>query len=278
MTAEETELAGALGERPAFVPTMGALHEGHVSLIRHAAGLGHQVVVSIFVNPTQFAPNEDLATYPRTREDDIERAREAGADVIFIPDEQVVYPGGSRAAERGAAAIQLPEVATRPGLEDACRRHFFGGVCLVVGRLFDLIRPGPAIFGEKDYQQFMVIRSMVQEQAERFEGIEVIGSPTIREPDGLAMSSRNVRLTSDTRERALGPYRALQAAGQAETPREAEASMAEVLDAHDLEIQYAVIRDAETLEAVSDDGRPMRALIAATLDGLRLIDNAPYPG
>ncbi len=276
MITDETELAGALGKRPAFVPTMGAFHDGHLSLIRHAAETDRQVVVSIFVNPTQFAPDEDFETYPRTREQDIEGARDADADVVFIPDQKVVYPGGARAAERGAAAFQLPEVATRPGLEDGCRRHFFGGVCLVVGRLFDLVRPSQAIFGEKDFQQFRVIDSMVAGNPERFEDIKIIGCPTIREPDGLAMSSRNVHLDPDTRDRALGPYHALQAAREAGSPEEAEACMAEVLDAHGLKTQYAVVRDAETLEQVVDAEKPMRALIAATLDGLRLIDNAPF--
>jgi pantoate--beta-alanine ligase len=269
------ELREALPAPPAFVPTMGALHEGHLSLIRHATTLNRRVAVSIYVNPTQFAPDEDLDTYPRSPEEDIRRAAEAGADVIFMPETGLIYPDGRDAAAEAAANLRLPPVATRPKLEDACRARFFGGVCLVVGRLFDLVRPASAIFGEKDYQQLRVIGSMVAEDPARFGGIDVVGRPTVRDPDGLAMSSRNAYLGEDQRERALGLSRALAAARTAGDPNAAEPAMRRVLVEHGLEIGYAVVRDAESLEEPTDPERPLRALIAAELDGLRLIDNAP---
>ena len=278
MIRKTSDLAPVLTGRPAFVPTMGALHEGHLSLVRRALRSDIQVVASIFVNPTQFGPDEDLETYPRSTEQDIEMLREEGVDVVFAPDQREVYPGGMRAADRSAATFPLPEVGAGPGLEDACRRHFFGGVCLVVSRLFDLVRPGPAFFGEKDYQQLKVISAMVAGDSARFEGVEVIGCPTVREADGLAMSSRNAYLSEESRERALGIHRALAAAQGAASPREAELCMAAVLESSGLRTEYAVVRDAENLAEVRDLERPMRALIAARLDEVRLIDNAPYHG
>ncbi|TVQ52745.1 MAG: pantoate--beta-alanine ligase [Phycisphaerales bacterium] len=256
------------GRRAAFVPTMGALHEGHLALIRHAESLGEPVVVSIFVNPTQFGPNEDFSRYPRTLETDLAACEEIGADLVFTPAAEEIYPPGQPPME-----IALPPVATEPGLEDAHRPGHFRGVCQVVARLFDLVEPAVAIFGEKDYQQLLVIRAMVKQEQPRWQGLTVTGLPTVRDPDGLAMSSRNRYLDPEQRDRALGLARALQAAHAAQKPDTAEAIMIETLRAHDLAIDYAVVRDSETLMPVGDFSRPTRALIAARLDDVRLIDN-----
>jgi pantoate--beta-alanine ligase len=257
------ELAAA-----ALVPTMGALHEGHAALIRRAAETSRPVVVSVFVNPTQFGPGEDFERYPRTLDEDVETAAANGAHVVFAPDVEAVYPDGPR------GATDLPAVATEPGLEDAHRPDHFAGVCEVVARLFDLVRPRVAVFGEKDYQQLLVIRAMVAGAVERWPDLEIIGHPTVREPDGLAQSSRNAYLSPAQRKRALGLSRALCAAAGEQGPADAESAMATVLEAHELDVDYAVVRDAETLMAVSDASIATRALIAARIGEVRLIDNA----
>src|SRR5688572_25050071 len=180
-----------------FVPTMGALHEGHASLVRIArrpAAACQPVVVSIFVNPTQFGPNEDYTRYPRTLDADMALCKEAGADVIFAPAVEEMYPPG------GVRVPALPRVATEPGIEDAARPGHFEGVCQVVLRLFELVRPAAAVFGEKDWQQLQVVSAMT-----RAEGlpIRIVPGETVREADGLAMSSRNRFLTPDDRRRGL---------------------------------------------------------------------------
>lgn len=259
--------------RCAFVPTMGALHAGHVALIRKAAELAtpaDPVLVSVFVNPTQFGPNEDFSRYPRTLEADIRAAEAAGASIVFAPDVLTMYPPDER-----IEPPPLPAAATQPGLEDAFRPTHFAGVCQVVARLFDLVRPSLAVFGEKDFQQLRVIQMMVQQQGERWPGLKIAPHPTIREPDGLAMSSRNAYLKPHERHRALGLYAALQAAAAASTPAEAEQAMNATLRSHDLQIDYAVVRDADTLLPTRDFRQPARALIAARLGSVRLIDNAP---
>ena len=261
----------------AFVPTMGALHEGHGSLISIAAGSGLPAVVSIFVNPTQFAPHEDLDRYPRTPEADLELAARHGAAVCWFPSVEDLYPSGLDAARREAATLALPAVAREPALEDAIRPGHFAGVVQVVARLFDLCRPRRAIFGEKDFQQLRVIEGMVEEERQRgsrWGDLSIVRGPTIREPGGLAMSSRNRYLSAASRERAIGLRRALQVAHAAQRPETAERLMQETLLAHELEVQYAVVRDAETLRPVSDLRRPTRALIAARLPEARLIDNS----
>ncbi len=258
------------GRRGAFVPTMGALHEGHLALIRHADALGEPVVVSIFVNPDQFGPNEDFSRYPRTLEADLAACEAIGADLVFTPAAEEIYPPGQPPQE-----VALPPVATEPGLEDAHRPNHFRGVGRVVARLFDLVEPAVAIFGEKDYQQLLVIRAVAQQEQPRWQGLTVTGLPTVRDPDGLAKSSRNRYLDPEQRDRALGLVRALQAAHAAQKPETAEAIMIETLRAHDLAIDYAVVRDSETLLPVGDFSRPTRALIAARLDEVRLIDNQP---
>ncbi len=241
---------------------MGALHAGHRSLIEAMRRECDDVVVTVFVNPTQFDDPSDLERYPRTLEQDLEACRSAGATAVFAPDQTTIYP-----PDETVWMPSLPPVATRPGLEDACRPGHFNGVCTVVARLFDLIRPAHAIFGEKDWQQMLVLEAMAKEHTDRWNGLRMLRGPTVREADGLAMSSRNALLPPAKRERALGLARALAVAD------EGERAMRTVLDEHGLEIEYAVIRDARTLEPVS--GTPARALIAARLDEVRLIDNAP---
>ncbi len=258
----------------AFVPTMGALHEGHLALMRRARDLGGPVVISIFVNPTQFGPGEDWERYPRTLDADVEAARSAGVDVVFAPALEMIYPEGPAAGPD----VPLPDVATRPGLEDAHRPGHFAGVCQVVARLFDLVRPAFAVFGEKDYQQLQVIRAMVNESRGRWGGLEIVAHPTVRDADGLALSSRNAYLEPGDRDRALGLFRALMDAGSARrhgaTPAEAEEAMQRRLDCCNLAVDYAAVRDAATLETPAGWANPTRALIAARLGDVRLIDNA----
>lgn len=258
-----------------FVPTMGALHEGHGSLVRRAAADGRPVVVSIFVNPTQFGPSEDYARYPRTLDSDCALLEPLGVAAVFVPSVEAIYPRGLEAARTEAAATELPEVATRPQLEDACRPTHFGGVAFVVGRLFDLVRPGRAYFGEKDYQQLRLIEDMVAADRGRYGSLEIVPCPTMRERDGLAMSSRNRYLAPEQRDAALALSRALQIAHSAQRVATAERLMRDTLDAHGLETEYAVVRDARTLMPVTGFERPTRALIAVRLGSTRLIDNAP---
>jgi pantoate--beta-alanine ligase len=257
-----------------FVPTMGALHAGHGSLVERARVDGRPVVVSIFVNPTQFGPREDYARYPRTLDADCALLEPLGAAAVFVPSVEAISPRGLEAAREEAAAVVLPEVATKPGLEDACRPTHFGGVALVVGRLFDLVRPARAFFGEKDYQQLRLIEDMVAADRGRFGALEVVPCPTVREGNGLAMSSRNRYLAPEEREAALALSRALQIAHSAQRVATAERLMRDTLDAHGLETEYAVVRDARTLLPVAGFERPTRALIAARLGSTRLIDNA----
>ncbi|MCA9286795.1 MAG: pantoate--beta-alanine ligase [Phycisphaerales bacterium] len=253
----------------ALVPTMGALHEGHAALIRRAAALGGPVVVSLFVNPTQFGPDEDYQRYPRTIDADLEVARRSGADAVFAPAATAIYP-----EDAPVAVPPLPKVALTPRLEDACRPTHFAGVCQVVARLFDLVAPRYAVFGEKDYQQLLVVTAMVADQAPRWRELRIEPHPTVRESDGLALSSRNRYLAAEQREQALGLSRALRVAHAAQRPETAERMMRDTLEAHELAVEYAVVRDATTLMPVAGFDRPTRALIAARLGAVRLIDNA----
>ncbi len=255
----------------ALVPTMGALHEGHLALVRRARTLAAPLVVSIFVNPTQFGPGEDWQRYRRTLETDLAAAQDAGADVVFAPDVQTMYP-----PEKEIPVPPLPPVATRPGLEDAHRPGHFAGVCQVVARLFDLVRPSVAVFGEKDYQQLLVITDMVRAEAGRWPGLRIESHETVREADGLALSSRNAYLQASQRDQALGLSRALassqQEARRGARPAAMESLMHEILAEHRLAIDYAAVRDARTLEA-PDRSRPARAVVAARVGDVRLIDN-----
>jgi pantoate--beta-alanine ligase len=258
-----------------LVPTMGALHEGHLALIRAAAEANggarkpRPIVVTIFVNPTQFNDPKDLDRYPRTLEKDLAGCERAGADAVFAPSLEVMYPPGET-----IAVPTLPRVATEPGLEDRLRPGHFAGVCQVVKRLFDLTRPARAYFGEKDWQQLRVISAMVEREGM---GIEIVGVPTVRESDGLAMSSRNVFLKGEERVRARALSEALCTAAGMKLPTEAEKKINAILAERGLQPEYAVVRDAATLMPFVP-GKPGRALIAARLGTVRLIDNAPWPG
>jgi pantoate--beta-alanine ligase len=263
------ELGGYHGG--AFVPTMGALHDGHLLLVRRARQLGGPVVVSVFVNPTQFGRHDDLDRYPRDLAGDAIKAEAAGADLVFAPSVETMYP-----PDRAVPVPPLPAVAREPGLEDACRPGHFEGVCQVVARLFDLVRPRVAVFGEKDYQQLLVIEALVEQERDRWAELRIEPLPTVRDADGLALSSRNAYLDARERGHALGLVRALHAARERADPLQGERVMKAVLLEHDLAVEYAVIRHARTLQplgALRGAGAPGRALIAARLGDVRLIDN-----
>ncbi|HEY0951583.1 pantoate--beta-alanine ligase [Nocardioides sp.] len=280
LASTREELAGLLasaraGGRPVgLVPTMGALHEGHASLIRAARARvgdrGGPVVVSIFVNPLQFGPNEDLDRYPRTLDADLQVCAREGADLVFAPSVEEVYPGGD------------PQVTVRPGpvgkiLEGKIRPGHFRGVLTVVAKLLGLVRPDVAVFGEKDYQQLTLIRRMVLDLNL---GVEVVGAETVREPDGLALSSRNRYLDPEQRQQAVALSRALRAA-QESAGYGADVALAsaraELRAAPGVDLDYLVITDPGlgALPAVVPPGTPARILIAARVGGTRLIDNLP---
>jgi pantoate--beta-alanine ligase len=259
---------GAKKATTALVPTMGALHDGHVSLVRLAKRRATKVVVSIFVNPAQFAPTEDFSSYPRTWKADLERLAAEKVDLIWHPDVKTMYPDGfaTRILTEGPATV---------GLEDRFRPHFFGGVTTVVGKLFTQVRPDFAIFGEKDFQQLRVVTRMA---ADLDLGVRVIGSKTVRERDGLAMSSRNVYLSPDQRHAAPVLYRALkQCAGRLRAGGDIEAATAagaQLIVGSGFTLDYFEVRHAETLAKVASasDG-PLRILVAAKIGTTRLIDN-----
>jgi pantoate--beta-alanine ligase len=259
------ELAAARGPSTvAFVPTMGALHDGHVRLLRHARPLGETLVASIFVNPTQFAPGEDFDDYPRTFDADLERCAEAGVDVVLAPTVPTMYPAGL-----------VDTVTVDPGplgavLEGASRPTHFRGVLTVVSKLFGLVRPDVAVFGEKDYQQLTLVRQMARELAL---GVDVVGCPTVREPDGLAMSSRNRYLGDDERRTAAAISAALRAGVEAAPggPDAVLAAAHAVLDPADVELDYLVLTDPELGPAVP--GAEARLLVAARVGRPRLLDN-----
>ena len=264
--------ARADGRRVALVPTMGALHEGHASLIRSSrrANPDGPVVVSIFVNPLQFAAGEDLDRYPRTLETDLELCRREGADLVFAPSVEQVYPGGE------------PEVTVDPGpraatLEGRTRPGHFRGVLTVVAKLFGLVRPDLAVFGEKDYQQLVLLRRMV---ADLCLGVEVLGVETAREPDGLALSSRNAYLDPEQRRQAAALHCTLLAAQDAArygVDAALSAARAELRRSAGVDLDYLAITDPELGELPADvpPGTPARALIAARVGRARLIDNVP---
>jgi pantoate--beta-alanine ligase len=252
----------------ALVPTMGALHDGHVSLVRLAKRRAQKVVVSIFVNPTQFAPTEDFGSYPRTWKADVAKLAAENVDLIWNPDVKAMYP-------EGFATRIVPEGPATADLEDRFRPHFFGGVATVVGKLFTQCRPDVAIFGEKDFQQLRVVTQMARDLDL---GVKVIGSRTIRERDGLAMSSRNVYLAPEQRQAAPELYRAMKlSAASLRAGEPADAAMAagaELIKAAGFALDYFEVRHAETLAPIASlrDG-PMRMLVAAKIGTTRLIDN-----
>jgi pantoate--beta-alanine ligase len=252
----------------ALVPTMGALHDGHVSLIRLAKRRATKVIVSIFVNPTQFAPSEDFGSYPRTWKADVAKLAAEDVDLIWNPDVKTMYPDGF-------ATKILTEGPAVADLEDRFRPHFFGGVATVVGKLFTQVRPDFAVFGEKDFQQLRVVTRMARDLDL---GVKVIGSRTVRERDGLAMSSRNVYLSPEQRRAAPELYRAMKETAQAlragDDIKAAMAGGAGLIAAAGFALDYFEVRHAETLAPIASvkDG-PLRILVAAKIGTTRLIDN-----
>ena len=245
----------------AFVPTMGALHAGHASLIKKAREYSESVVVSIFINPLQFENEEDLDKYPRTPEFDIELAANAGATHLWLPHVEEIYPGEVKKLSAGSLG-DIFEGVKRPG--------HFAGVLTVVSRLFELVKPTWAIFGEKDFQQLALIKSMKSD-------VRIIAAPTIRDLDGLALSSRNIRLID--REAALVIYRALIAASHEHRVEKARAAMTTVLKSEDgFTLDYAEIINEENFKKAVDSDRNKRAIIAGWVNGIRLIDNMPMNG
>lgn len=257
-------------ERVALVPTMGALHRGHMALVREAQRRSKRVVVSIFVNPTQFAPNEDFASYPRSFATDLKALRDTKVDFVWAPSVETMYPDGF-------GTRLAPEGAAKAGLEDEFRPHFFGGVATVVAKLFTQVLPDFALFGQKDYQQLRVVTQMAKDLDLP---VKVIGVPTVREPDGLALSSRNVYLSAT--ERAVAPmlYRVLNDCAARIKNGEKIDRVLNVgrieFDLAGFGLDYLEARHAVTLAPISTskDG-PIRLLAAVRLGKIRLIDNVP---
>ena len=250
-------------ERIGFVPTMGFLHQGHTSLMDIARQHCDQLIVSIFVNPLQFAPNEDLDRYPRDPEGDAAKCKAHGTDILFMPDN--FYPADH------STTVQVNGLSH--GLCGASRPTHFNGVTTVVARLFGLIQPDVAVFGEKDYQQLAIIRRMVRDMAMP---IEIIGGPLVRDHDGLALSSRNRYLSPTDRQRALSLNRSLRwlQSQVAEGKVDATALLEEARSMLDVDdIDYLEIRDPNTLESISEIKGSARAFVAAKLGQTRLIDN-----
>ena len=260
--AESALLARPLG----LVPTMGALHDGHMSLVRRARAENSTAVVSIFVNPAQFGPGEDFAAYPRDMDADLARLDEAGVDVVFAPSTDEMYPDGFD------THVDVGRIAER--LEGAARPGHFRGVATVVCKLLSIVRPDRAYFGSKDAQQGMVIRRL---NADLDLGAQIVMCPTVREPDGLALSSRNAYLDADERGAAALLYRALTIArsimgrGSAEAVRSA---IFDILSAEPLaSVDYVSVADAETLEELDAVDRPALVSLAVRIGSTRLIDN-----
>jgi pantoate--beta-alanine ligase len=262
----------AAGDRVVFVPTMGNLHAGHMSLIEAARRHGDRFVASIFVNPMQFGPNEDFAHYPRTPTQDSAMLAAAGCDLMFMPDVGEIYPNGAGNATRVVV----------PGISDILCGEFrpghFEGVATVVAKLFHIVDPDVAIFGEKDYQQLTVIRRMVADLCLR---VQIVGAPTVRESDGLAMSSRNQYLDEAQRRLAPSIHRQLQQAVRALQAGERDFAKIEsigraALEGAGLRTDYFSVRDADTLAPAQADTRRFVVLTAARLGKARLIDNLVF--
>jgi pantoate--beta-alanine ligase len=274
MARKACDAARSAGRTVGFVPTMGAFHDGHLSLMRRARDERDAVVVSIFVNPLQFGPGEDLSRYPRDEERDLSMAKKLGVEVVFAPNVEEMYPAGHQ------------EVTVDPGplgerLEGARRPGHFRGVATVVAKLFDVVGPSTAYFGEKDAQQLAVVRRMVRDLSLP---IEVVGSPTVREPDGLATSSRNAYLSPEQREAAGCLFLALSEAAEMARGGERDAATLVAAMAREMgatpeaRIDYAAVVDEETFEEVGTITGPARALVAARFGETRLIDNLLLPG
>jgi pantoate--beta-alanine ligase len=258
----------AHGGKTALVPTMGALHEGHLSLVRIAQQRAERVIVSIFVNPTQFAPNEDLATYPRTFAADVEAVAKLKVDLVWAPSVETIYPVGF-------ATRIVPGAAAVAGLEDAVRPQFFAGVATVVAKLLIQCEPDIALFGEKDYQQLKVVTRLAADLGLK---TQIVGAPIVRERDGLALSSRNRHLLLSERLTAPVLYRVLQESASAIAAGGPVAAVLEkgrkaIADAG-FRLDYLEARHADTLAPLTASGHePIRLLVAARLGNTRLIDN-----
>lgn len=256
------------GKTIVFVPTMGFLHEGHLSLMREGKTHGDDLVVSIFVNPTQFGPGEDLEAYPRDLERDLDLVRKEGVDAVFVPDVHEIY------GDRFQTYVELEKLPNH--LCGNSRPVFFQGVATVVTKLFNIVKPHVAVFGQKDYQQLVIVRQMVRDLNL---DIAVIGAPTVREPDGLAMSSRNTYLTPEQRVSALSLNQSLinaQALLESGVQDAAEIidSATDLIRSHpDTEIDYIAVCDPETLVDVKTIDRPVRMALAVKVGKARLIDN-----
>jgi pantoate--beta-alanine ligase len=260
----------ARGERIAFVPTMGYLHRGHVSLLEEGRRRGDRLVLSIFVNPTQFGPNEDLDRYPRDLDGDFRKAASVGTDVAFVPKAAAIYPSHYQ------TFVQVKDL--EKGLCGERRPGHFVGVATVVCKLFNIVQPHVAVFGEKDFQQLAVIRRMATDLNMP---VEVVGLPTVREPDGIAMSSRNAYLSPPDRARALAlsaglrAAKTLHAAGETSVAKLVDVAAAKITPAVD-RLDYLEMRDAESLSPIERVERPAVMLVAAFVGPTRLIDNIRF--
>lgn len=273
--ASERELRHAVakwrgrGERIGFVPTMGALHAGHVSLVELARKHASRVVVSVFVNPTQFGPGEDFAKYPRDVDGDAAKLAAAGCDLLFLPDVETIYPPGASTRVRVEGPSQ--------GFEGECRPGHFEGVATVVAGLFGLVRPDIAVFGEKDAQQLAVVRALVRDL---HLGIEIVPGPIVREEDGLAMSSRNVYLTPEERRaagvlhRSLAAARAAVEAGERDSTRIISGLAAAIAAEPLARLDYAAVVAADTFRPVERIAGEVVIPVAARFGSTRLLDNA----
>ena len=265
------------GKTSAVVPTMGALHGGHLTLVREGKKRADKCVATIFVNPSQFAPTEDLSRYPRDEDDDLRLLKSVKCDLAYIPSPDEIYPAGF-------ATAVAPSGPALAGLEDKFRPHFFGGVATVVAKLFNQTGCDFAMFGEKDYQQLQVVTRMARDLDI---AIEVVGVPTVREADGLAMSSRNRYLSHVERQRATAIYRALSDAaekiGNGIKPSIATAAVRRTLTTQGFRVDYVAARHASTLAVTENTDDPIRLIAAAWIGNTRLIDNvavvkkAPQP-
>jgi len=256
------------GKKLGLVPTMGALHEGHLSLVRESKSQCDVTAVSIFVNPLQFGPTEDFAKYPRTLERDVALLEELGVDLLFVPSVAEMYPPGAR------TAVEVGDLSSK--LDGGSRPGHFKGVTTVLCKLFDIVRPDRAFFGQKDAAQVAVLRKMVRDLDM---DAEIVVCPIVREPDGLAMSSRNAYLNAEQRQQALVLSRSLHAvksavdAGERDAAKLAEAGMQAIAAEEGAKLDYFAIVDSETLEPVAEASRGTLVAVAAWVGTTRLIDN-----
>jgi pantoate--beta-alanine ligase len=259
------------GEKIIFVPTMGNLHAGHLALVEAANALGGKTVVSIFVNPLQFGEDEDLESYPRTLEDDLNELSRYKVDLVFAPGVDVIYPENGESA----SIVDVPRLSTM--LEGEYRPDFFKGVATVVAKLFNIIQPDVAIFGEKDFQQLLVIRQMVKDLAMP---IDIRAVATVREASGLAMSSRNNYFDDEQRAQAAALHDCLEQVvkllGEGEQPNYEVGHASKALEEKGFRVDYVVVRRQQDLAVPDTDDRALVVLAAAWLGNVRLIDNIPF--